>query len=108
MEVLQILRSLALFRPKELLAANNEYTVRDVHQDLLSVRHKELIGKSKDKFAMAPQHMAKFISSNLRGGVLRQFFADDSFQDSKLAASHFEVIQAYMRLYSNLEIRVND
>lgn len=75
----------------------------------MSVRHRELIQEKKDKFITVPVHMAKFVYQNLTKGILKDMFTDhDAQQDSKLKVNLFEVLQAYIQLYSNLEVRIND
>jgi len=62
-----------------------------------------------DKFITVPAHMARFVYSNLSKGLFKDMFADnDDEQDSKLKTDMYEVLQIYIQLYNNLEVRVND
>jgi len=75
----------------------------------MSVRHRELIQEKKDKFITVPLHMAKFVYSNLTKGILKDMFTDtDALQESKLKTGLYEVLQIYIQLYQNLEVRIND
>jgi hypothetical protein len=60
------------------------------------------------KFVPILYSYGKFVTKNLKGGLLRDMFTDDSIEESKLTKSHYEVLQSYISLYNNLEIRVND
>jgi len=51
-------------------------TAMDLNQDVMSVRHRELIQEKKDKFITVPMHMAKFVYSNLTKGILKDMFTD--------------------------------
>lgn len=53
--------------------------------------------------------MAKFVYSNLTKGILKDMFTDtDALQESKLKTGLYEVLQIYIQLYQNLEVRIND
>ena len=114
-QMIKILRTLSHFRPKqdEYLHKHEKaagyFTQKDISNDIMSVRHRELIQEKKDKFITVPVHMAKFVYQNLTKGILKDMFTDhDAQQDSKLKTNLFEVLQAYIQLYSNLEVRIND
>ena len=68
---LNILRSLAQFRPKEIEQQSRiaemkfgEYKAKD-SDDYMSVRHKEIIQEKSDKFITVPAHMGRFVYKNL-------------------------------------------
>jgi hypothetical protein len=47
--------------------------------------------------------------NNFAAGLLKDFFTDyDSLQESKLKTGLYEVLQIYVQLYNNLEVRMND
>jgi len=72
-------------------------TAMDLNQDVMSVRHRELIQEKKDKFITVPMHMAKFVYSNLTKGILKDMFTDtDALQESKLKTGLYEVLQIYI------------
>jgi hypothetical protein len=48
------------------------------------------------KFVPILYSYGKFVTKNLKGGLLRDMFTDDSIEDSKLTKSHYEVLQSYI------------
>ena len=99
-QIIEILRALSYFRPKNQeyqkrsTKASGYFTELDISQDVMSVRHRELIQEKKDKFITVPVHMAKFVYSNLTKGILKDMFTDhDALQDSKLKTGLYEVLQ---------------
>lgn len=83
-EVLEILRRLSYFRPKEafnsgkISRAMGEFTKKDNQEDVISTRHKELIKNEQQKFMTMPTHVAHFLYQNLSKGLLMGFFKDYS------------------------------
>ena len=75
-----ILRDLCYYRPKEqeskdkLRKQAGITTQQDLDQEMISLRHKELISKNKDKFQTVPSHMFNFVYTNLSKGLLTDLF----------------------------------
>lgn len=80
-----------------------------MQDDIISVRHKELIGQKSDKFRTVPGDMANFVFQNLSKGFFKNLFTQfDEEQESKTKVSLYDVLANYIELYQNLEVRVND
>ena len=86
-----------------------EFTKKDNQDDVISTRHKELMKNQQEKFMTMPTHVANFLYQNLSKGLLMGFFKDYSQEEeSKFATGVYEVLQIYIQLYENLQIRVID
>lgn len=114
-EVVQILRVLSYFRPREFERAEKlrkqagHVTRSEMQDDFISVRHKELIKKNAAKSRTLPSHVFSFISDNVRSGAFRNMFTQfDEEQESKLATSLYDVMALYIQVYDNLQVRVVD
>lgn len=80
-----------------------------MQDDLISVRHKELIKKNSEKFQTLPGHVVGFVHEHVSKGLLKDLFTQhDDEQQSKLKKTIFDVTSIYVQVYSNLEVRVND
>lgn len=102
-QIVQILRTLSYFRPKHQEyrhksdKAAGYFTSADISNDIMSVRHRELVQEKKDKFITVPTHMAKFVYQNLTKGILKDMFTDhDANEESKMKTGLFEVLQVYI------------
>lgn len=102
-EVLEIVRRLSYFRPKEahtsgqVSKAMGEFTKKDNQNDVISTRHKEIIRSQNDKAVPMPLHAANFLYQNLTKGLLKGFFKDwDAEQESKFSVGSLEVLQMYI------------
>lgn len=114
-EVVKILRDLAYFRPRDYFSAEKQrkqaglFTQSELQDDLLSVRHKQLIKKNSEKYQTLPGHVFSFLYENINKGMFKDLFTQyDEEQQSKLGKSIFEVMSMYIQVYNNLEIRVID
>ena len=53
--------------------------------------------------------MGKHMYQNLKGHFFKDMFTDyDEDEPSKMKTGLYEILQMYIQLYQNLEIRVND
>lgn len=89
--MIHTLRALCYYRPKlserisKAAKTAGHFDINDIGNDLISVRHRELIQDKKDKFVTVPMHIAKFTFQNLKQGILKEMFTDyDAEADSKL------------------------
>jgi len=79
-EVVQILRTLSYFRPREFDREElrrkeaQKFTKQELQGGVISEKHKELIEKSKHKTEMLPTQIFKFIFKNASTGVLKDLF----------------------------------
>ena len=73
---------------------------RENEDDILALRHKELIKMNQDKFGMLPTHVANFVYTNLKKGLLQDMFRDyESEADEKKQNSLYEVLAMYIQVY---------
>ena len=81
-EVLEILRRLSYFRPKEAMIsgkiskAMGEFTKKENQDDVISSRHKEIISSQLDKTLPMPFYVANFLIKNLSKGLLQGYVKD--------------------------------
>ena len=79
-EVVQILRILSYFRPREyerddrLRKQGGHLSKNETNDDIISVRHKDLIKKNAAKNQMLTTHVANFIYDNVRTGMFKDMF----------------------------------
>ena len=113
--ILAILRQLAYFRPKKIERAQKlnhaygERTNREIIDDQVSLRHKELMKSKADKFQTMPSHLVSFLYKNLQKGLLKDIMNDwDENQEDKMQEGLYEVLAIYIQVYQNLEVRIND
>ena len=58
---------------------------------------------------MLPVHVAKFVYKNLQKGLFQDMFRDyEGEAEEKKQNSLYEVLQMYIQVYQNLEVRVID
>ena len=102
-EVVTILRTLSYFRPREFENKDKErlalgkFTQSEMQDDLVSVRHRQLIKKNSEKTQMLPEAFVGFLSDNIRKGMFKDMFTQlDEDQDSKLAVSLYDVMGQYL------------
>ena len=68
--MLELIRKLAYFRPKQLdrkSKFDKAYGVisrKENEDNLISLRHQELVQEKEDKFQILPVHVAKFVYKN--------------------------------------------
>ena len=80
-----------------------------MQDDIISVRHKELIRKNSEKYQTLPGHVFGFLNQHVNKGLLKDMFTQfDDEQESKLKKSIYDVMGMYIQVYNNLEVRVND
>jgi len=78
--VLTILKELSYFRPKEQeIREKQRKRSGNLHQheiqdDILSVRHKELLNQQSSKFSSVPGDVANFVYQNLSKGFFKDMF----------------------------------
>ena len=78
--MVQILRDLAYFRPREyhrrekMRKEAGLFTQSEMQDDIISVRHKELIKKNSEKFETLPGHMFGFLYEHINKGLLKDMF----------------------------------
>ena len=114
-EVVKILRDLAYFRPRDYdredkkRKESGNLTMNEQQDDVLSVRHKQLIQKNSQKFQTVPGHVFGFLYEHVSKGLLKDLFTQyDEDQESKLGKSLYDVMALYIQLYENLQVRVID
>ena len=106
-----LLRALCYYRPKE---QENLYRKARVSghtgegpEDIISVRHKQLIRERARKHQSFFEHIGMFTYKELREGWLRDLVIDwDARQGDKLRAGLHDVVEAYIRLFENVEVRL--
>ena len=70
---------------------------------VLSKKHRQLIQDKGEKFRTPVEEAYKFISTNLKGGLLKDLWpGKDETVDDKLRSSIFDVVSVYIRVYENL------
>ena len=58
---------------------------------------------------MLPMHVANFVYKNLSKGLLQDMFRDyKGEEEEKKQNSVYEVLQMYIQVYQNLEVRILD
>ncbi|CDW74326.1 UNKNOWN [Stylonychia lemnae] len=114
-QIIQILNEMSYYRPKEdeIYEKQRKHqglmTKSEMQDDIISVRHKEIISEKADSFRTVPGDMAKFVFQNLSKGLFKDMFTQyDEEQESKFKVSLYDVLSNYIELYQNLEVRVND
>jgi hypothetical protein len=102
-EVVRILRELAYFRPRDYFSAEIQrkqkglFTKSELQDDLLSVRHKQLIKKNSEKYQTLPGHVFSFLYENINKGMFKDLFTQyDEEQQSKLGKNIYEVMSIYI------------
>ena len=79
-EVVRILRDLAYFRPRDYDRAEKfrkeagKFSQNELQDDILSVRHKQLIKKNSEKYQTLPGHVFGFLYEHISTGVLKDMF----------------------------------
>ena len=79
-EILTILKELSYYRPKQ--EAHREWQRKragkmhdhEIEDDIISVRHKELIADSASSFSTVPGNMANFVFQNMTKGFFKNIF----------------------------------
>ena len=81
-QVVQILRTLSYFRPREYEIAENQrksmgnFTRSEMQDDRISARHRKLIQKNADKSSTLPEHVFGFLSEHIKTGMFKDLFTN--------------------------------
>ena len=101
--MVKILRELAYFRPREYHQRDKNrkeaglFTEEELQQDVISIRHRDLIRKNSQKFQTLPGHVFGFLNEHLRKGLIKDMFTQhDDEQTSKLGKSLYDVMAIYI------------
>jgi len=79
-EVVKILRDLAYFRPRDYhredksRRAHGLFTEQELQDDVISVRHKQLIRKNSQRHQTLPGHVFSFLQEHVTKGLFKDMF----------------------------------
>ena len=102
-DIVKIIRTLAYFRPREYERQDKQrkemgkLTKSELQDDIISVRHRELIEKNSSRSETLHENVFGFIYKNLSTGLLKDMFTQfDEEQESKLSKSLYDVMSIYI------------